>query len=239
VEGMIHWMTEMAREWVRSLGALGIFLGVMLETLVTIIPSPLVPMVAGFSLIPRGSGMIEALYISTLLIGVVGGLSATLGALLHYLIGLYGGRALIDRYGKYLGTNSSELDEILMKISGKNEIISIFILRSVPVFPLSVVSLGAGMMGMRILPYTLATLGGTFLRYSFLGMLGFMVGEAYEEVSSWIDSVENLLIFASVTIVLLYLVIKRVRGNGPGILRKGLPQGDRRKAEENRGQGSS
>lgn len=236
MEGTVHWMIEVVKEWVRELGALGIFLGVMLETLITIIPSPLVPMIAGFSLIPGGSGMMEALYISTLLIGVIGSLAATLGALLHYLIGLYGGRALIDRYGKYLGTNSSELDEILMKISGKNEIISIFILRSVPVFPLSVVSLGAGMMGMRILPYTLATLGGTFLRYSFLGMLGFMVGEAYEEVSSWIDSVENLLIFASVTIVLLYLGIKRVKGDDSGVLRKGLPQGDRGEAEENRGE---
>ncbi len=233
MEGIIHWMTEAVREWVRSLGVLGVFLGVMLETLITIIPSPLVPMVAGFSLIPNGSEMIEALYISTLLIGVTGSLAATLGALLHYLIGLYGGRALIDRYGKYLGTNSSELDGILTKISGKNEIISIFILRSIPVFPLSVVSLGAGMIGMRILPYTVATITGTFLRYSFLGMLGFIVGEAYEEVSSWIDSVENLLIFASIMIVLLYLVSKRVRRNDPGILRKGLSQGDRGKAEEN------
>ncbi len=228
MEGMIHWMTEAVREWVRNLGALGIFLGVMLETLITIIPSPLVPMVAGFSLIPNGSKMVEAFYISTLLIGVTGSLAATLGALLHYLIGLYGGRALIDRYGKYLGVNSSELDGILTKISGKNEIISIFILRSVPVFPLSVVSLGAGIIGMRILPYTAATITGTFLRYSFLGMLGFMVGEAYEEVSSWIDSVENLLIFASITIVLLYLVSERVRRNDPEILRKGLSQGDRR-----------
>jgi len=211
VEGLIQGMTETVRLWVRSLGAPGIFLGVMVETLVTLIPSPLVPMVAGFSLIPRGSSLLDVLIYSIVVIGITGGSAATLGALIHYWMGLYGGRAIVERYGKYLGVSKEDLEKFSSILGEKNRNFSLLLLRAVPVFPLSVVSIGAGILGIEVLPYAVVTLLGSLIRYSLLGILGFILGEAYDEASSWLDSFENLLIVAAIIILLIYLIHRRGR----------------------------
>ncbi|RDD53915.1 MAG: hypothetical protein BA066_01945 [Candidatus Korarchaeota archaeon NZ13-K] len=211
MEGLIQGMTETVRLWVRSLGAPGIFLGVMVETLVTLIPSPLVPMVAGFSLIPRGSSLLDVLIYSIVVIGITGGSAATLGALIHYWMGLYGGRAIVERYGKYLGVSKEDLEKFSSILGEKNRNFSLLLLRAVPVFPLSVVSIGAGILGIEVLPYAVVTLLGSLIRYSLLGILGFILGEAYDEASSWLDSFENLLIVAAIIILLIYLIHRRGR----------------------------
>lgn len=212
MEGMIQGITEAVRSWIRSLGAPGIFFGVMIESLIAIIPSPLVPMIAGFSLIPSGSDLLDALLYSITVIGVTGGLAATLGALIHYWIGFYGGRAIVERYGRYLGVESSDLDNFSSKLNGGRRDLSLLMLRIVPIFPLSVVSVGAGILRIELVPYTLLTLLGSFLRYSFLGILGFLLGETYEAVSSWLDSIENLLMLIVIITVLVYLVHRSRRG---------------------------
>lgn len=213
MEGVVQGVTEAVRSLVRSLGAPGIFLGVMIETMIAIIPSPLVPMIAGFSLIPSGSNLLDALSYSMVVIGLTGGLAATLGALIHYWIGLYGGRAIVRRYGKYLGVDSSDLERFSSKLNGRRRDLSLFTLRAVPVFPLSVVSVVAGILGVDLIPYTILTLFGSFLRYTLLGMLGFLLGETYEAASSWLDSVENLLLLAGI-ITLAYLIYRRRGGHG-------------------------
>lgn len=214
MEGIVRGITELARGLVEDLGAFGIFLGVMLETLVTLIPSPLVPMVAGFFLIPRGSDLGSVLSYSASVIGFIGGSAATLGALLHYFIGFYGGRAILERYGKYLGVEEDEIEEFSSRLSSKNNMFYLFLMRFLPVFPLSVVSLGSGLLGIRLLPYSLVTFAGCFLRYTTLGVLGFFVGEAYEEASHWIDSVENLLIILLIIGSAIYLLHRRLRRGG-------------------------
>lgn len=214
MEGIVHGVTEAVRSMVRSLGAFGVFIGVMVETLIAVIPSPLVPMIAGFSLIPGGSNLTDALSYSMAVIGSTGGLAATLGALIHYWIGLYGGRAIVRRYGKYLGVESDDLERFSSKLSGRRRDLSLLILRAVPVFPLSVVSVVAGILRIDLIPYTLLTLSGSFLRYTFLGVLGFMLGETYEVASSWLDNMENLLLSAGVIIIASYLIYRRRCRNG-------------------------
>ncbi|MEM0017630.1 MAG: VTT domain-containing protein [Candidatus Korarchaeum sp.] len=214
MEGIVQGVTEAVRSWIRSLGAPGIFLGVMIETLITIIPSPLVPMIAGFSLIPSDSSLSDALMYSVTVIGTTGGLAATLGALIHYWIGLYGGRVVVERYGKYLGVESDDLERFSSKLNSGRWNISLLMLRAIPIFPLSVVSIGAGVLRIGLLPYTLLTLVGSFLRYSLLGTLGFLLGEAYESVSSWLDSIENLLILIGIVVLITYLVYRRRGENG-------------------------
>lgn len=201
------------KELVRDLGAIGIFIGVMLETLITLIPSPLIPMVAGFSLIPKGSDFLNALAHSVYIIGLTGGIAATLGALIHYWIGFHGGRVLVERYGKYLGVKGDELDGLYSRLSGRSSMLSLFLMRLIPIFPLSVVSVGSGLLRIRVLPYALVTFIGCFLRYSALGLLGFMVGETYEGISSQIDRIEDFLIIILIAGFALYL-LRRTRHAG-------------------------
>ncbi|MCS7102929.1 MAG: VTT domain-containing protein [Candidatus Korarchaeum sp.] len=214
MEGIVQGVTEAVKFWVRSLGAPGIFLGVMVETLITVIPSPLVPMIAGFSLIPSGSDILNALLYSMTVIGLTGSLAATLGALIHYWMGLYGGKVMVERYGKYLGVGSRDLERFSSKFNDKRRDFSLLMLRIIPIFPLSVVSVGAGILRIELVPYTLLTLLGSFVRYTFLGLLGFLMGETYEAISSWLDKIENFLIIAVIITLVLYLAYRRMSRDG-------------------------
>jgi len=57
VEDLVSWTLEA----IKNLGGFGVFIGVLLESIIAPIPSPLVIMAAGFILIPAGIPVPEAL----------------------------------------------------------------------------------------------------------------------------------------------------------------------------------
>ena len=87
-----------------AVGYLGVALWVAIESVIIPIPSELVLPFAGF-LVGEGTA-IEPLtgqpwsYWLTVLAGTLG---ATVGALIAYAIGAWGGRPVLERWGRYLG----------------------------------------------------------------------------------------------------------------------------------------
>lgn len=77
-------------ELLSQLGYVGIALGLMVE----VIPSEIVLSYGGFLV---STGKIH--FIGALLAGIAGG---TLAQLFLYWLGAYGGRPVLDKYGKYL-----------------------------------------------------------------------------------------------------------------------------------------
>ena len=65
-------------DWVRDLGWLGIFLGVLLETFIAPIPSALVPIGAGILLISSELPFLEAVASCFSIIALAGALGATI-----------------------------------------------------------------------------------------------------------------------------------------------------------------
>src|SRR5918995_5729343 len=94
-----------------AVGYLGVALWVAIESVIIPIPSELVLPFAGF-LVGTGTA-IEPLTGSPWsywLVVLAGTLGATLGALIAYAIGAWGGRPIIERWGRYLGISSADLD---------------------------------------------------------------------------------------------------------------------------------
>ena len=203
-------LMEVISSWVRELGPIGIFGGVMLETLVAIIPSPLVPMAAGFSLIPPNSPPYTVFLISATYIGLVGSLAATLGSLLHYTLGYYGGKPLIRSLGSKVGIGESEVERAAKWIESKG-IAAFLLARILPIIPLSPVSVGAGLIRMDLPKFTLLTLLGTLPRYLVLGMAGFYAGEAYRHLAHALDAAENAVVLMLLAGLALYLLVRRLR----------------------------
>ncbi|MFC7442577.1 DedA family protein [Laceyella putida] len=85
-------------DWLMGLGYLGIALGLMVE----VIPSEIVLAYGGF-LIASG----EIHFAGAVIAGTIGGV---LAQLFLYWAGYYGGRPLIERYGKYVLINQHHLD---------------------------------------------------------------------------------------------------------------------------------
>ena len=94
-----------------AVGYLGVALWVAIESVIIPSPSELVLPFAGF-LVGEGKA-IEPLtgqpwnVVLVILFGTIG---ATLGALVAYAIGLWGGRPVIERWGRYLGITPEDLD---------------------------------------------------------------------------------------------------------------------------------
>src|ERR671917_864580 len=94
-----------------AVGYLGVAFWVALESVIIPIPSELVLPFAGF-LVGEG-GRIEPITgqpWNLLLVTLAGTTGATVGALVAYAIGAWGGRPLIERWGRWLGITAADLD---------------------------------------------------------------------------------------------------------------------------------
>src|ERR687892_1865817 len=87
-----------------AVGYLGVALWVAIESVIIPIPSELVLPFAGF-LVGEGTSVepLTGQPWNLLLVTIAGTIGATVGALVAYGIGAWGGRPIIERWGRYLG----------------------------------------------------------------------------------------------------------------------------------------
>lgn len=197
--------------WIKELGWVGVFFGVLLESFIAPIPSPLVPMGAGFILIPPEASIYEAAIICLYTIVLAGALGSTIGAFFGYGIGYFGGRPLIKRFERFIGVSWSEIEKTKKRFEGgyKDDVI-LFISRAIPIIPLSPVSFFAGVSRLDVKRFAFWTFIGSIPRYFVLGLVGWFVGVAYGELSQSIEFFESL-ISLSIIILIAIFILYRIR----------------------------
>ena len=127
------------------------------------------------------------------------------------------------RLQRFLDVDWGELEVLEKRFQGKKEALAIFLSRAIPVFPISLVSIFAGLLRISIKPFTLYTFFGSIFRCLFLGFFGWWIGATYDRVATHLDSVET-----AVSIVMLlamgalfgYLYFKFRRGGATHISSK-------------------
>ena len=135
-------------------------------------------------------------------------MASTLGSYIGYVISYYGGKALVVRFQRFLGVDWEEIDMLEKRFRGKREALTIFLARAIPVFPISLVSIFAGLLRIPIKPFTLYTFLGSIFRCFILGFVGWWVGSTYEQVAAHLDSAETIvsvLLLIGMVAVLGYL----------------------------------
>jgi membrane protein DedA with SNARE-associated domain len=205
---------------IRAYGPWSVFAGVIIESVIVPIPSPLIIMGAGFILISAELNFLQALAPILLQIVLPGSIASTLGAYIGYAIGYYGGKPMVDRWERFLGFSWRDVEALERRFQTGQVKTSIFFLRALPVFPLSVISAAAGLLRLPINQFSLWTFYGTIPRCLFLGYLGWGLGETYQGIAKGIDKVEGIV--SGILILIIFGVIiwlrARVRGK---ILDKG------------------
>ncbi len=137
------------------------------------------------------------------LAGTVGG---TVGSLVSYYIGLYGGRPFLDRYGRYLGAPPHRL--ALAEVwFARYDLWTVFFTRLLPLIR-AFISLPAGVARVNIFLFTLYTFLGTLIWSLLLTYIGFTLGVHWEIVSSYFHRFDLLLLVA-VILLLAYWVWRR------------------------------
>jgi len=202
---MLSDLTNLILEGIKNHGILAVIIGVAIETIIVPLPSPLIVMAAGYILIQPGSFF--SIFLNALWISLVAGLAQTIGSYLLFYIGYYGGRPVIEKYEKYHGVSWTDIKNFQKKFSKKRkEEYTLFLLRALPIMPLSVISGVAGILEMNPKKYTIATFLGVIPRNLMLALLGFYFGELYHVMAGQIDNAESIMTFILVMLILLYIV---------------------------------
>ena len=202
LSGLIAWIFE----FIRSFGAISAFIVVILEEVLIPIPSPLVIMGASFILIPAGITLWEALWQITLLIVIPASVASTLGSFFTYGIGYYGGKPLIDRFHRFLGMNWEDIKKYEKKLEGGKKVwVTIGIFRAIPFFPVSIVSVAAGVIRLSWKKYAIATFIGSIPRLYVLGFAGWYFGSSYTAIASEFNIIENILIIIVAGVIAFFI----------------------------------
>jgi membrane protein DedA with SNARE-associated domain len=185
-------MTQWVMESMRSYGQLSVFIGVIIEQIIVPIPSPLIIMGAGAILIPPGMSIPHAFLQILWTIVLPGSIASTLGSYIGYMISFYGGKALVVRLRRFLDVDWDQVERLEKRFQGRREALSIFLSRAIPVFPISLVSVFAGLLRVPIKPFTIYTFLGSIFRCFFLGFFGWWIGATYEKAAARLDSAETI-----------------------------------------------
>ena len=190
---MVSEITQWIMELMRAHGQLSVFIGVMIEQIIVPIPSPLIIMGAGAILILPGLSIPNAFLHILWIIVVPGAIASTLGSYIGYTISYYGGKALVVRFQRFLDVDWDQIERLEKRFQGKKEALSIFLSRAIPVFPISLVSIFAGLLRFPIKPFTFYTFLGSIFRCFFLGFFGWWIGATYQKVATRLDSLETII----------------------------------------------
>jgi membrane protein DedA with SNARE-associated domain len=191
-----------------AVGYVGVAVAVALETIVAPIPSEVILPMAGWKV---SQSAVDASVLEPLtglgwnipLTVAFATLGSVVGALVGYAIGAWGGRPLLDRYGRYVGIGAEDLDRADRWFDRWGSW-AVFLGRMVPLVR-TFVSYPAGISRMPM---------GRFLLFSTLGSLpwnlalivaGFVVGENYEAISAAMKPYEYLIyvVVFGVTVILV------------------------------------
>lgn len=195
--GITQWIANTAVAFIAATSYPGVFLLMVLESMVFPVPSEAVMPFAGF-LIVDGQFTFTGVIIASTLGSIV-------GSLLSYAMGYYGGKPFISRFGKYLLLDAHDL-EITERFFAKRGELTIFISRFVPVIR-HLISIPAGLGKMNLWKFSIYTILGAGLWNSFLTYVGFKLKENWQEVMVYSHTID-IVVVAVLGLAFLYYAYK-------------------------------
>ena len=166
--------------FIKTHGALAVFLGVLAEEIIIPIPSFAILMGAGFFIVPPGAPLASAL--QTMLISIVlpASIAATIGAFFPYAIGYYGGERVIQRVERFIDFTWSDVQHAGRRLEKEGNVwLLLIVSRAMVVVPMSLVSVAAGALRLPWRQFALTTFIGSVPRAFILAFLGWRFGGAY------------------------------------------------------------
>jgi len=163
-------------------------IGTFLEEVIAPIPSPFVLTTAGSITKAQNNPISYILFIA-----VIASISKTFGGWLLYILTDKIEDVFTSKFGKFIGISSNDVEKIGGYFNGgKKDWLVLFILRSLPIFPSSPISITSGLIKIRMKTFLITTFTGTIVRnlcYLYLGYAGLA---ASEEVMAGLNKSETI-----------------------------------------------
>ena len=199
-----------------AVGYIGVGLAVALETFVPIVPSEVIVPMAGWKVSQSAAdpAVLEPLTrlgwnpVIALAVATVG---AVAGSLAGYLIGAWGGRPLLDRYGRYVHIRADDLDRADAWFARHGDR-AVFLGRLVPLLR-ALINYPAGVARMPLRRFLLFSALGSLPWNAALLLGGFLLGENYRRLYDAVRPFE-VPIYAAVVLAGVYVIYRWLRRRG-------------------------
>ncbi len=204
---MIDNYLELMRYFIAAYGLAAVFLLGVIEEIIVFIPSSLVFIAIGFLLIDPYTSGFYAVVTSIFKIGLPGALGVTLGSLLLYFLVYWGGKPLVEKWGKYINLNWQKIEKLNKRFtSGYIDELALLFLRIVPILPVSTVTIFCGLIRLNLREFLATTFFGTFIRITSLSLLGWYLGKEYEKYAWQIAAFEKYFVMALIAVLVIWLI---------------------------------
>jgi membrane protein DedA with SNARE-associated domain len=162
-------------------------------------PSEIIMPLAGWMLIKDQSLPI----VYTLAAGAYGALGNTIGSVIAYYVGMWAGRPLLNKYGRYILISQRDLD-LTDRWFSRSGSWTVFVSRILPVVR-TYISLPAGIARMNIIKFSVYTFIGSFIWSTGLAYGGYQLGEHWEQLRNAMRPFDPLIIAIIIALVALFI----------------------------------
>lgn len=180
---------------ISTMGYGGIVLLMAIESACIPLPSEIIMPFAGF-LVSKGE-------LSLFGIALAGAIGCIVGSIPAYYLGVYGGRPMVEKYGKYVLISRKDLDWADQAFAKHGEII-IFIGRLLPAVR-TFIAFPAGVARMNMPKFITYTFVGSFIWCWVLGYVGMKAGENWESLKVYFHQFHYIMVGLGVIFIVWYV----------------------------------
>lgn len=187
---------------ISNYGYFGMFLGMVLEAVIIVIPSELI-LATGGILVTKGFFTFTGAFLTGLL-------GSVFCAIVIYFMGYFGGRPFVDKYGKYFFMKKEDLEKSDSWFN-KYGMISALIGRNFPIVR-TLISLPIGIMRMPFIKFVIYTTIGSIPWTLAFVYFGYALGENWIIITSYLNYLK-VPIRIIIVLFILRFIIKKILNN--------------------------
>lgn len=177
MEALEHQLIAFLTELLQTINWFGVVVIMALESANIPIPSEVTMPLSGWMLVQaKGLPAWQALWQG----GLWGAVGCTAGSILSYILGAWGGRPLVEKYGRYILVHEEDLERADRWFARWGDWAA-FISRLLPIVR-TFISFPAGVTRMNLVRFTLFSFVGSFIWCALLAWGGYHFGEHWEEL---------------------------------------------------------
>lgn len=183
ISKLLHSLAAFVIWGISTTGYLGIMLMMAIESACIPLPSEVIMPFSGALVVPEVAAAYGRNPFSLFWVATAGAIGCNLGSVLAYEVGAYGGRRLIEKYGKYILLNKHDL-ELADKFFKKWGAATVFVGRLLPVVR-TFIALPAGIAKMPRVRFHVYTFLGSWPWCFALAYVGMKLGENWDTLGKY------------------------------------------------------
>ena len=180
---------------IKIFGYSGVAFLMAIESACIPLPSEIILPFAGYLVFMHKLGLFP--------VAVAGAVGCVVGSVVAYAAGAYGGRPLVEKYGKYILISRHDLDMADRWFARYGTII-VFTGRLLPVIR-TFISLPAGIARMNFIKFIMYTFIGSFIWSLLITWIGFKLGQQWDTLGPYFHRFDSVILLTGILLFIIYL----------------------------------